>query len=63
MHNVMLERWHRSPIFWLSAGLFAASLLGCILTIILAVRNADPALDVRGEQLLDVPATHAVREP
>jgi hypothetical protein len=27
------------------------------------VRNADPALDVHGEQLLDVPAAYAVREP
>jgi hypothetical protein len=63
MRNITLDRWHHSSILWLGATLFAASLLACILTIVIAVRNADPALDVHGEQLLDVPAAYAVREP
>jgi hypothetical protein len=63
MRNVTFERWHHSSILWLGAALFAASLLGCILTIVLAARHADPTLDIRGVQLLNVPAAHAVREP
>jgi hypothetical protein len=63
MRNTTLGRWHHASILWLGAVLFAASLLGCLLTIVLAVRNADPALEVGGDSLLDVPAAHAVREP
>ncbi|HEU4617359.1 MAG TPA: hypothetical protein VFV10_04925 [Gammaproteobacteria bacterium] len=48
-------RWHRSPILWLGAALFAASMLACILTVLLSLRHADPSLEVGGAPLLDVP--------
>jgi hypothetical protein len=63
VRNAARVRWHHSPIFWLAAALFVASLLGCVLTIVLAVRNADPALDVGGEQLLGVPSEQARYAP
>lgn len=62
VRNAARVRWHHSSIFWLAVALFVASLLGCVLTIVLAVRNADPALDVGGEQLLGVPAAQAAEE-
>ena len=53
------ERWYRSPILWLGAAMFAASLAGCIVTILLALEHADTPLSVEGERLLNVPAAHA----
>ena len=34
-------KWFRQPVLWLGALIFAASLLGCIATIVLAWRHAD----------------------
>ena len=63
MPSAVVERWHRSPVLWLGAALLGASLLGCIATIVLALRHADPELALGAEALLDVPAAHAGREP
>lgn len=53
------DRWFRAPILWLGIALFAASIAGCILTIVLALRYADTPLAVDGAQLLKVPAAQA----
>lgn len=53
------ERWYRSPILWLGAAFFVASLAGCIVTILLALEHADTPLAIQGERLLNVPAAHA----
>lgn len=57
------ERWYRSPILWLGVAMFAASLGGCIVTILLALEHADTPLSVEGERLLNVPAAHAEYAP
>ncbi len=53
------ERWYRSPILWLGAAMFLASLAGCIVTILLALEHADAPLAVEGERLLNVPTAPA----
>ena len=49
---------HRLPVVWLAVALFAASLAGCIVTIMLALAQPDGALPEVGERLLSVPAAH-----
>jgi hypothetical protein len=48
-------RWYRSPILWLGAAIVAATFAGCIVTIVLALAEADTATPVAGERLLNVP--------
>ncbi len=45
----------RQPVVWLGAFIFLASLIGCILTIVLASRHDDPALGQGVEYLMKVP--------
>ena len=45
----------RQPVVWLGAGIFLASLIGCILTIVLASRHDDPALGQGVQYLMKVP--------
>jgi hypothetical protein len=33
--------WFRQPVLWIGAAIFVATLLGCVVTIVLATRNAD----------------------
>ena len=58
----------RQPVVWLGAAIFLASLIGCIVMIVLASRHDDPALDTGGEYLMKVPverlpADHRRRAP
>ena len=41
-------KWFRQPLLWLCALIFAASLLGCITTIVLAWRHADVPVGTAG---------------
>ena len=50
---------YRLPVVWLAIALFAASIAGCIVTIMLALAQPDGALPGVGDRLLSVPATHA----
>lgn len=50
---------YRLPIVWVAAALFAASIAGCIVTIVLALEQPDAALPNVGDRLLSVPAAHA----
>ena len=45
----------RQPVVWLGVVIFLASLIGCILTIVLASRHDDPALGHGVEYLMKVP--------
>ena len=45
----------RQPVVWLGAVIFLSSLIGCILTIVLASRHDDPALGQGVEYLMKVP--------
>ena len=35
------DAWFRQPVLWLGVAIFVASLMGCIVTIVIATRNAD----------------------
>jgi len=35
------DAWFRQPVLWLGVAIFVASLLGCVITIVIATRNAD----------------------
>jgi hypothetical protein len=48
-----MSAW-RQPVVWLGAAIFLASLIGCVLTILLASRHDDPALG-HGVHLMKVP--------
>jgi hypothetical protein len=47
--------WYRQGIVWLGVAVFAASIAGCIWLIVVAERNADPALPNTGPQIMKVP--------
>lgn len=47
--------WYRQPVLWLGAVLFAASLGGCVLMIVLGARYADEALPTAGGTSFKVP--------
>jgi len=51
------DAWYRQPVLWLGAVIFAASLAGCIWTIVLGSRHADLPLEMaeRPHTLLDMP--------
>ena len=58
------DAWYRQPVLWLGAAIFAASLAGCIWTIVLGSRHADLPLDMteRPHTLLDMPMHAPARE-
>jgi len=47
--------WWRQPVAWLGVVIFAASLAGCIVMIVLAERHLDEALPTSGVHVLSVP--------
>jgi hypothetical protein len=51
------DAWYRQPVLWLGLVIFAASLAGCIWTIVLGSRHADLPLEMseRPHTLLDMP--------
>ena len=54
--------WLRQPVVWLGALVFAASLAGCVLMIVLGARHADEALPTGGE-LLKMPLAEPAPPP
>jgi sensor c-di-GMP phosphodiesterase-like protein len=56
------ERWYRQPILWLGAGLFIASLAGCLWLIVMAQRYADPAVPTE-DAVFNVPLAPATGTP
>lgn len=53
--------WYRQPVLWLGATIFAASLAGCVWTIVLGARHADmPVQAMQPHSLLGMPM-HAAR--
>lgn len=45
----------RQPVVWLAIAVFLASIAGCILTVLLAIRHAEPAPADPGENVFRVP--------
>ncbi|MEI7037484.1 hypothetical protein [Fulvimonas yonginensis] len=58
----MADAWYRQPVLWLGAAILAASLAGCVWTVVLGSRHADLPLDgARPHTLLDMPVHAADR--
>lgn len=55
--------WWRQPVAWLGVAVFAASLAGCILMMVLGARHQDPALPVHALEVLKVPLTRKAPDP
>jgi hypothetical protein len=47
--------WYRQPVLWLGMLLFAASLAGCILMIVLGARHRDEPLPTAGGEVAHMP--------
>lgn len=47
--------WYHQPVVWLGALIFAASLAGCVLMIVLGARHADEPIATRQGEILRVP--------
>ena len=51
--------WFRQPVLWLGAVILAATIVGCLATIVLAFRFADTPVDGGGAKAMNVPLRHA----
>ncbi len=51
-------KWFRQPVLWLGAVILLASLLGCVVTIVLAWRHADVSVETTGARVMKVPTGH-----
>jgi len=54
--------WYHQPVAWLGALLFAASLAGCLLMIVLGARHPDEALPTGGE-IMKMPLARPATPP
>ena len=46
---------YNTPVLWLGIVLFAASLAGCVLMIVLGVRHVDEAVPTAGGEIMKMP--------
>jgi hypothetical protein len=53
----------RQPVVWLGAAIFLASLIGCVVTIVLASRHHDPTLGQEVQYLMKVPVERLPVDP
>ena len=53
----------RQPVVWLGAAVFLASLIGCVVIIVLAGRHDDPQAGAGVEHLLKMPVDRVPAEP
>ena len=53
----------RQPVVWLGAAVFLASVIGCVVMIVLAGRHDDPAAGAGVEYLLKMPVNRLPAEP
>ena len=53
-----VAKWYRQPVLWIAALIFLASLVGCIVTIVLAARHADAPVETAGARVMKVPTEH-----
>lgn len=47
--------WYRQPILWLGGLVFGATLVGCVVMIVLGVRYDDEAVPTAGSMILKMP--------
>jgi hypothetical protein len=55
--------WFQQPVFWLGAAILVASIAGCIITIVLAMRHADTPVEAGSGNVLKVPLRHSAATP
>jgi len=51
--------WFRQPVVWLGALILGASIVGCVVVIVLASRFPDPPVDTHGDHAMNVPLQRA----
>ena len=51
--------WFRQPVLWLGALILAVTIIGCVTTIVLALRFADTPVDSDGGKVMSVPLRHS----
>ena len=54
--------WFRQPVVWLGGAVFISLLAACVVTIVLAWRNADTPIEAGGK-VMGVPLRDAVTAP
>lgn len=57
-----MSAW-RQPVVWLGMAIFAASIIGCIAIIVLAVRHDDAATGGAVEHLMKMPINRLPSDP
>ena len=55
--------WYRQPILWLAALVLLASLMGCVVMIVVGSRYADPPLEATGQTVFKIPLAHPPAAP
>jgi sugar phosphate permease len=55
--------WSRQPVVWLGAAILFASIVACIVTIVLAMRHADTPVETAGGAVFKVPLRNAHDKP
>ena len=53
----------RQPVVWLGVGILLASLAGCALMIVLAMRHPDQSLPADGGYIMKLPVTRLPADP
>jgi hypothetical protein len=51
--------WFRQPVAWLATLILVASVVGCVVTIVLAWRHADTPVETTGGNVMKVPLRHS----
>lgn len=49
------DAWYRAPILWFGVAILSASIAGCVLLIVLALRYPDPPIPLDRATLIKVP--------
>jgi sugar phosphate permease len=55
--------WFQQPVVWLGAAILVASIAGCIVTIVLAMRHADTPVETGSGTILKIPLRHSAATP
>lgn len=53
--NVASNAWYRAPVVWFGLAILSASIAGCALLIVLALRYPDPPVQLERETVLKIP--------
>jgi hypothetical protein len=54
--------WFQEPVVWLAAAILGASIVGCIVLIVLAWRFPDAPVEDVGAKAMNVPVRHSTED-